>query len=105
VSDPALVPLGSTPITSMGQFLTLVIRFLFGYAVLFGCLLLLLRRPAWTFSVLDVVFWCALALVVVLHRLTARTEADVRQWRGAALRHITFASLLWLSCQSVQAIP
>jgi hypothetical protein len=101
----APAPVGSTPITSGGQFLAMLVRFLFGYATAFACALLLLRKPAWTFSPVDAVFWCALGLAVVLQRLVARTEAEVRQWRRAAVRHAAVGALVWLCCQSVHLIP
>ena len=101
MSNPP-VPLGPAPI-SVGQFFALVSRFLCGYVVPFACALRLLLRPAWTFSALDVAFWCGITVFVVLTRLAARTEAEVRQWRTVALRHVAVAALVWLCCQSVEA--
>src|SRR5262245_11555227 len=81
VSDPAPVLPGSV---SVGQFIALIARFVFGFAVPFGCALRLLQRPAWTFSALDAVFWCSLAVFVVLLRLAAQTESEGRRWRTVA---------------------
>lgn len=97
-------PPGGQAETSGGQFLALILRFFVGYGVLFACLLLLLRRPAWTLSAVDVVFWLALVMIVVLHRLSVRTASDIAQWRSAALRHVVGAGLLWVAGQSVHVI-
>ena len=105
MSAPVPVPSDSPPITSGGQFLALILRFIFGYGVLFGCLLLLLRRPAWTFSMVDAVYWVALGLVVLLHRLSSRGPDQVTRWRRGALQHLAVGVTLWALGQSVHVIP
>ncbi len=109
MSGPAPVPApssdGPETVTSGGQFLALILRFIVGYGVLFACALLLLRRPAWTLSVVDVLFWSALAMIIVLHRLSATGGEGIARWRSAALWHVVVVGLLWLVCQLVQVIP
>ena len=98
-------PVTSSPaaITSGRQFLLLIFRYLVGYGVLFICLLLLLRRPAWDWSAVDGVFWGTLLLLVYLHRRAAAAEADGR-WGAIALQHLGIGGVLWLASHSGQLI-
>lgn len=104
MSASAPVPPASPPVTSGGQFLVLVLRFIVGYGVLLACLLLLLRRPPWTLSPVDAVYWLVLGTIVVLHRLVLRSEDEIALWRSSALRHLGAGTVFWVACQSVHAI-
>jgi hypothetical protein len=97
---------GDSPasITSGGQFAGLIFRYFVGYGVMFVCVLLLLRRGAWDFSAVDVVFWATLVVVLFLHRLAAVREGTLDRWPGLALRHLAIAGVLWGACHSGQLI-
>jgi hypothetical protein len=98
-------PATSSPaaITSGRQFLLLIFRYFAGYGVLFVCLLLLLRRPAWDWSAVDAVFWGTLLLLIHLHRRAALAQGDGR-WATIAMQHLGLGSLLWLASHSGQLI-
>ena len=105
MSAPVPVSPDSAAITSGGQFLALILRFVVGYAVMFVCLLLLLRRSPWTFSAVDAVYWLALVLAVLLHRVTSRGADQIARWRTSAVQHLIVGGVLWLLCQAVHVIP
>ena len=97
-------PPPAPPITSGSEFLLMVFRSLVAYGVLFVCVILLLRRPAWDLSLVDVVFWGVLILLLVLHGRAARIAGTTREWGRARLQHVAVALLLWAGAQSVQLI-
>jgi hypothetical protein len=80
----------------------IVYRSLVGYGVMFACIILMLRRPAWNLSVVDVVFWANLIVLLLLHARTAR--GTKREWARPRLSHVAAALLLWAGAQSVQLI-
>jgi len=80
-----------------------VYRSLVAYGVMFACIALLLRRPAWNLSVVDVVFWANLTLLLVLQRRAA-AAGTAREWASPPLGHVTLALLLWVGAQSVKLI-
>jgi hypothetical protein len=91
-------------ITSGGQFLLLLFRFLIGYGILFVCLLLLLRRPAWDLSAVDAVYWGTLLLLLVSHRRAAVAAGTREPWLGVAVWHVVVAGAIWMACHFGQAI-
>ena len=96
-SDPATITSGS-------QFLLLLLRSVVGYGVLFGCILLLLKRAAWSLSAIDWVYWLTLVLVLVLHRRAMASSGALRAWPKFLIGHVVAASVLWALAQSVQVI-
>jgi hypothetical protein len=80
-----------------------VYRSLVAYGVMFACIVLLLRRPAWNLSVVDVVFWANLTLLLVLQRRAA-AAGTTRESARAGLQLLAVALLLWAGAQSVQLI-
>ncbi len=94
----------SGPITSGGDFAVEIFRFLAGYGILFVCLVLLLRRSAWSFGVVDGLYWGVLLLVLFLHRRAAKTSAERAAWARSCATHLVVAGLLWVGGQSVQLI-
>ncbi len=100
MTDPS--PSGSPaaePITSGAGFALDVFRFLGGYGILFVCLILLLRRPAWSFGIVDGLYWGVLLLVLFLHRRAAKTPAARAAWGRACASHLLLAGLLWVGGQ------
>ena len=105
MSAPVPQPASETAtITSGGQFLLLLVRSVFGYGVLFACILLLLKRPAWSLSAIDWVYWLTLVLVLFLHRQAMASSDGLRAWPKFAIGHVVVAGALWTLAQSVQAI-
>jgi hypothetical protein len=92
------------PITTGKEFLLQIFRCFAGYGIMFSCLLLLLRRPPWGISAVDVVFWVTHAIVLYLHRRTASVEGTLSQWGRLVLWQTIVAALLWIACQSVQPL-
>jgi hypothetical protein len=97
------VSTSQAPITSGSQFFLLIFRFFAGPGALFICLLLLLRRQPWDLSAVDAVFWGTLVLLVYLHR-RAFLKGTSSEWRGAAVRIVALAGVLWVACHSMQLI-
>ncbi|HEX6813384.1 MAG TPA: hypothetical protein VF384_17320 [Planctomycetota bacterium] len=98
------VPPSTAPITSGGEFLLQVFRFLVGYGILFVCLILLLRQPAWSLSVVDAIYWGALGAVLLLGRRAAKAEQTLGEWARARNLHLAVACALWIGAQSVHLI-
>jgi hypothetical protein len=96
-------PPPAPPITSGGAFALEVFRSLGAYGVMFICVILLLRRPAWDLSVVDVVFWTNLIALLVLQRRAA-AAGTTRESARARLQLLAVALLLWAGAQSVQLI-
>ena len=94
----------SPPITSGSEFLLLLCRTFVGYGAMFACLLLLLRKPSWTFSSVDAVFWVAFVVVSLLDRRAMRREGNGANWARSAFVRLLIAAAFWLAAQSVQLI-
>ena len=105
MTDPNLPgPPPPAPITSGSSFLLEIFRGLGAYGLLFACIILLLRRPAWELSAIDVVFWGVLILLLVLNGRAAKVSGTTREWGRSRLHHVAGALLLWVGAQSVQLI-
>ena len=103
--DPNLPgPPPAPPITSGSEFLLVVFRCLGAYGVIFICIILLLRRPAWDLSVVDVVYWVDVIALLVLQGRAARAAGTTREWARAGLQLVAVAVVLWAGAQSVQLI-
>ncbi len=94
----------AAPITSGSAFLVELFRGLGAYGVLFACIILLLRRPAWDLSLIDAVFWGVLILLLILNGRAAQIAGTTRAWGRARLQHVVVALLLWVGAQSLQLI-
>jgi hypothetical protein len=97
-------PPSTAPITSGTEFLLQVFRFLGGYVILFVCLILLLRRPAWSLSIVDAVYWSTLVAVILLQRRAAKAEQANGEWPRIRNLHLAIGPALWLGAQSVHLI-
>lgn len=108
MTDPDVpAPLPSppqAPITSGGAFLLEIFRGIGAYGMLFICIMLLLRRPPWDLSLVDVAFWGILMLLLVLHGRAAKVAGTPREWGRERLLHVVVALLLWVGAHSVQLI-
>ncbi|MDO8361288.1 MAG: hypothetical protein Q7V88_00180 [Actinomycetota bacterium] len=105
MTDPDLPgPPPPAPITSSGSFLLEIFRSIGAYGVLFVCIILLLRRPAWDLSMIDAVFWGVLILLLIVHGRAAKVAGTTRAWGRARLQHVAVALLLWVGAQSVHLI-
>lgn len=105
MADPN--PPGPPPaptITSGSEFLLVVFRCLGAYGVMFICIILLLRRPAWDLSFVDVVYWLDLIALLFLQGRAARAAGTTREWARARPQLVAVALVLWAGAQSVQLI-
>src|SRR5262245_43349191 len=92
------------PITSFSEFLLMVFRSLGAFGVMGICIILLLRRPAWDLSLVDVVYWVNLTALFVLQGRAARAAGTTREWARTRLQLVAVALLLWAGAQSVHLL-
>ena len=97
-------PPPAPPITSGTEFLLIIFRSLGAYGVMFICIILLLRRPAWDLSGVDAVYWVNLIALLVLQGRAATAAGTTREWARARLQLVAVAVMLWAGAQSVQLI-
>ena len=101
---PSEPPSEPRTITSGSEFLVQVLRTFGGYAVLFGCLMLLLRTPPWSLSLVDAVFWAVSGLVLWLHRREAVAAGQPASWPQVRNLHLAASLGLWVAAQSVHPL-
>ena len=101
---PSEPPSEARTITSGGEFLLQVVRTFGGYTVLFACLMLLLRTPPWSLSVLDIVFWAVSCLVLWLHRREAVAAGQLAAWPPVRNLHLAASLGLWVAAQSLHPL-
>ena len=102
MTDP--VPPGprpAPPITSCSEFLLVIYRSLGAFGVGFICIILLLRRPPWDLSIVDVVFWANLIALLVLQGRAASVAGTTHEWKRVRVQLVAVALLLWAGAQSV----
>ena len=96
---------GSPPTPpSLSELALAAYRSLGAYGVMFACIILLLRRPAWEFSVVDMVFWANLIVLLVLRARAAKVSCTTRELARPRLSHFAVALLLWTGAQSMQLV-
>ena len=97
-------PPPAPPITSGSELLLVVFQCLGAHGVMFICIILLLRRPAWDVSVVDVVYWADSIALLVLQGRAARAAGTTREWARPRLQLVAVAVVLWAGAQAVQLI-
>lgn len=96
------VPPPASPITSGSGFLLEIFRSFGAAGVMFVCVILLLRRPAWQLSPVDAVFWGTLVLLLVAQARAASVAGTMRAFARTWWRVVAVALLAWVGAHSVQ---
>jgi hypothetical protein len=79
-----------------------------GYVLLLVFAFLAARRPPWTFTVADLLFWAtAIAIPLARSHVARKYEAPGAAHGGAgraAIFHLAAAALLWVAAHSMQIL-